>query len=55
MIIMNANTIDLNKKIVAIRHSKKVVALRIRIDGWKNYDFTSFSTVFHSYQDDGGL
>ena len=22
-------------------------------DGWTNWDFTSFSTVFQSYQDDG--
>ena len=24
-------------------------------DGWMKWDFTSFSTVFQSYQDDGGI
>ena len=31
------------------------VTLTGRMDGWMNCDFTSFSTVFQSYQDDGRL
>ena len=30
-------------------------AYRIGIDGWMTCDFTSFSTVFQSYQDDGQM
>ena len=29
--------------------------LDLRLDGWMTCDFTSFSTVFQSYQDDGRL
>ena len=28
---------------------------RFRMDGWMTCDFTSFSTVFQSYQDDGQM
>ena len=33
----------------------KSVAVDGWTDGWMTCDFTSFSTVFHSYQDDGQM
>ena len=31
------------------------IILRPWMDGWMDSDFTSFSTVFHLYQDDGWM
>ena len=33
----------------------KIIDLRYALDGWITCDFTSFSTVFQSYQDDGRM
>ena len=34
---------------------KLMKLLDVSVDGWMTCDFTSFSTVFQSYQDDGRL
>ena len=38
---------------IALRKAKIVYSRVICIDGWMTCDFMSFSTVFHSYKDNG--
>ena len=53
--LFRLSTCKTEHNLVDTREKESIDTMYLNADGWMTCDFTSFSTVFQSYQDDGRL